>query len=409
MRRGFVRVLLPGVAAAVGLVLTAGAALAGPTTGPADAKTARVQALTADVTGVVTQLQAAEDAVVVAQEVAAIALDEYQQRQQAYQVARDEAAATKAKAAQADRARATAQQELEAFARSSYIDGSTIPGAASLFTFDGPADLVERAVLLGSVGSGRADVLVRLTLVQEQADRADAAAQAALTSAAGLQERASAALASARTAQRTARGQQAQLVGRRGGLQQQLDRDVAQLGQLVGAQQAAAILAAARTAAAGSSAKPRSLGVLVGNTAIAGRGSSAVARRAIAAAAQVLGTAYAWGGGGAAGPGPGIDLDAGVLGFDCSGLTQYAYARAGVAIPRNSRAQYAALPKVAREDLRPGDLVFWARDPGNPDTIHHVAIWLGGDRVLQAPESGDVVQISPMWWNGYAGAVRPSA
>jgi cell wall-associated NlpC family hydrolase len=134
-----------------------------------------------------------------------------------------------------------------------------------------------------------------------------------------------------------------------------------------------------------------------------------VARKAIAAAARMLGTPYAWGGGGSAGPGPGIDLDAGVVGFDCSGLTQYAYAQAGVRIPRNSRAQYSDLPKVARENLEPGDLVFWARDPGDPATIHHVAIWLGADRVLEAPESGDVVHIAAMSWAGYAGAVRPTA
>jgi cell wall-associated NlpC family hydrolase len=98
-----------------------------------------------------------------------------------------------------------------------------------------------------------------------------------------------------------------------------------------------------------------------------------------------------------------------VVGFDCSGLTQYAYAQAGISIPRNSRAQYAALPKVSAGNLQPGDLVFWASNPGNPSTIHHVAIYLGNDQVVQAPESGDVVKVSTMWWSGYAGAVRPSA
>jgi cell wall-associated NlpC family hydrolase len=118
---------------------------------------------------------------------------------------------------------------------------------------------------------------------------------------------------------------------------------------------------------------------------------------------------YAWGGGGARGPGQGIPPDSGVTGFDCSGLTQYAYAQAGISIPRNSRAQFASLPRVSRNDLLPGDLVFWATDPGDPDTIHHVALYLGGGRVVQAPESGDVVKVSDMWWSGYAGAVRPSA
>ena len=107
-----------------------------------------------------------------------------------------------------------------------------------------------------------------------------------------------------------------------------------------------------------------------------------------------LGLPYAWGGGGTNGPGPGLDPDAGVIGFDCSGLTQYAYAQAGISIPRNSRAQYAALPKVASNALRAGDLVFWANDPSDPDTIRHVAIYLGDGKVVQAPQSGDVVKVS---------------
>jgi peptidoglycan DL-endopeptidase RipA len=124
--------------------------------------------------------------------------------------------------------------------------------------------------------------------------------------------------------------------------------------------------------------------------------SSDAAQVAVDTAMAQLGDPYVWA---ASGP------DA----FDCSGLTQYAYARAGVAIPRNSRAQFASLPRVPVADLQPGDLVFWAQDPTNPDTIHHVAIYLGHGQVLQSPESGEVVTVSAIWWDGYAGAVRPSS
>jgi peptidoglycan DL-endopeptidase RipA len=130
---------------------------------------------------------------------------------------------------------------------------------------------------------------------------------------------------------------------------------------------------------------------------------------AIDAAMAQRGLPYAWGGGGTRGPGPGQAPDLGVVGFDCSGLTQYAYARAGIPIPRNSRAQYAALPKVDSDDLRPGDLVFWATSPADPGTIHHVAIYLGNEKMVEAPESGDIIKVSTMRWRGYAGAVRPSA
>ena len=138
-------------------------------------------------------------------------------------------------------------------------------------------------------------------------------------------------------------------------------------------------------------------------------GSSSAAATAIDAALEQLGPSYAWGGRGSAGPGGGWGIDEGVWGFDCSGLTQHAYAQAGIDIPRNCRAQYAALPLVGSDDLRAGDLVLWATDPGNPQTIHHVAIHLGDQRVVEAAQSGGVVTISPMRWYHYAGAVRPSA
>jgi cell wall-associated NlpC family hydrolase len=141
---------------------------------------------------------------------------------------------------------------------------------------------------------------------------------------------------------------------------------------------------------------------------LAGPGLPAAAAAAIDAAVASIGTPYARGGGGAKGPGPGVPPDRGVIGFDCSGLTQYAYAQAGISIPRNSRAQFTSLPRVPVADLQPGDLVFWATDPGDPRTIHHVALYLGQGRVLQAPESGDIVTVSKMWWTGYAGAGRPT-
>ncbi len=105
----------------------------------------------------------------------------------------------------------------------------------------------------------------------------------------------------------------------------------------------------------------------------------------------------------------GWGVDAGIVGFDCSGLTRYAYAQAGISIPRNSRAQYAALPSVSRSDLQRGDLVFWATDTGRPATIHHVALYLGDGQILEAPQSGSVIRFTSMRWSGFIGAVRPTA
>jgi cell wall-associated NlpC family hydrolase len=92
--------------------------------------------------------------------------------------------------------------------------------------------------------------------------------------------------------------------------------------------------------------------------------------------------------------------------FDCSGLVQYAYGHAGIAVPRTARPQYRASRPVAPADLLPGDLLFFATDKSNWDTIHHVGIYLGGGRMVHAPTTGDVVRVAPVWWAEYFGAGR---
>ena len=123
--------------------------------------------------------------------------------------------------------------------------------------------------------------------------------------------------------------------------------------------------------------------------------ASESARVAIAAAEQWLGTPYAWGGGDLNGPTLGFGSGAGTVGFDCSGLTRYAWAQAGVLLPRTSRDQWNApgVRVTTMAQLEPGDLVFFADDLGNPSTIFHVAMSLGGDAMIEAPQTGDVVKI----------------
>jgi cell wall-associated NlpC family hydrolase len=116
----------------------------------------------------------------------------------------------------------------------------------------------------------------------------------------------------------------------------------------------------------------------------------------VSSAARWLGTPYAWGGGDVHGPTEGFAQGAGTVGFDCSGLTLYAYAQVGITLPRTTGEQWL-VPGVRLEsfaELQPGDLVFFATDTGDPATIHHVAISLGDDAMLEAPRTGDVVRIT---------------
>lgn len=111
---------------------------------------------------------------------------------------------------------------------------------------------------------------------------------------------------------------------------------------------------------------------------------------ALAYARAQIGQPYLWGGEGNGG-------------FDCSGLVQAAYHSAGVALPRVAQAQYDAGTKVAGP-LAIGDLVFF----GTPTNVHHVGIYVGGGRMLDAPHTGAKVRVEPLF-SDYVGATRPLA
>jgi peptidoglycan DL-endopeptidase CwlO len=116
---------------------------------------------------------------------------------------------------------------------------------------------------------------------------------------------------------------------------------------------------------------------------VAGGGAQAAVKYAMAQ----VGKPYAHGG-----TGPGS--------FDCSGLTFRAWARAGVRIPRTSQQQWRQLPRVSVSRLRPGDVVVYFRQ------ATHVALYMGGGKVIQATRPGSDVQIAPLDSDPILGAVR---
>jgi cell wall-associated NlpC family hydrolase len=125
---------------------------------------------------------------------------------------------------------------------------------------------------------------------------------------------------------------------------------------------------------------------------------SAQAAGAIYFAQTKLGTPYLWGGEGLASQG---------YRFDCSGLTQAAYASVGIALPRVAADQWYAGPHPSRSQLQPGDLVFFAHDPHDPTTIHHVGIYVGGGYMNNAPHTGAVIRYDSIDSEGdYFGATR---
>jgi cell wall-associated NlpC family hydrolase len=395
--------------AAVCLVLAPGTALATPTN-PSDTQISQAQQAQATAAEQVGALSAAladaQAQVDAARAQSAIALDAFEAKQAEYDAAQVAAEQAAAAAQQARDDLAAARADLASFARQSYVQGSTSPTLEALMTADGPAQMVERAALLEAAGSHQGDVVVQVTAAEQQASAADAAAQTALASAADLKQQAADALAAAEALEADARAQAASLASRQAAMQQQLEQAQQAVSGLEGARAAAQQYAAEQAAAAQRAVSPAGS---AGPATTAGAGSSSAVETAISAARRYLGTIYAWGGGSLTGPSAGWGIDSGIVGFDCSGLTRYAYAQAGISIPRNSSAQYTALPKVSRADLQRGDLVFWATNTRSAATIHHVAIYLGNGQILEAPQSGSVIRVTSMRWGGFIGGARPSA
>ena len=142
----------------------------------------------------------------------------------------------------------------------------------------------------------------------------------------------------------------------------------------------------------GASVKPQTAGIQ----------SSGAANLVISTGLSLQGTPYSWGGGNIGGPTTGTNQGNGTVGFDCSSFVQYAFARVGVMLPRTTNAQInCGTPIVPVTDAQPGDLLFF----GNAQVPDHVGIYIGNNRMVESPRTGDVVKTTSVNLNGVA-AVR---
>jgi cell wall-associated NlpC family hydrolase len=116
--------------------------------------------------------------------------------------------------------------------------------------------------------------------------------------------------------------------------------------------------------------------------------STGAANLVISTGLSLQGVPYSWGGGSIGGPTTGTNQGNGTVGFDCSSFVQYAFARVGVMLPRTTYAQINCGTAITPTDAQPGDLLFF----GNPQSPDHVAIYIGNNRMVEAPHTGDVIK-----------------
>ncbi len=317
-----------------------------------------------------------------------------------------------AAAAAAERARADADAWITAWFQQADVLGplSVLSGTA------GPQDVAARAHLREAVAADQRTALDGAELTRIAAANADSRARAAREEADAAAARAAEArtaadaeLARVRADTDAQEARLRELTGERDAAESRL-RELEAVDPDLAAQRerAEAFDAAATARDEARDARVRLAARADGQDALAAAGidtagMSEEARTVIVRALSQLGVVYAWGGGDTAGPTKGI-RDGGVAdsfgdfaktGFDCSGLMIYAFAAVGKELPHYSGYQAEAGPRVPLAERRPGDLLFWAEDDG-AGAVHHVALYLGGDQMVEAPESGKTVRIVPL-------------
>jgi peptidoglycan DL-endopeptidase CwlO len=268
----------------------------------------------------------------------------------AEQQATADAAAAAAAAAHA--AVAAFEPQLRALAQTT---GTTQSRLAAFLTGASASDVVQQMTTLDLIASHTEGLIGEVSRAQRAAEEAQAAADAASAQAA----------ASLAELER----QQAEVQARSAQYQQEFDRLTAAERTVVA------------TALAGPSLEAPATASVVAEV------TSDAARTIISAALAQVGKPYATGG-----TGPGS--------FDCSGLTQYAYAAAGISLPHSSRAQSTMGTPVSRGELQPGDLVFYY------SPVSHVAIYIGNGQIVHARTYGVPLAVTSVDMRGYAGARR---
>ncbi|MCW2603632.1 MAG: hydrolase [Pseudonocardiales bacterium] len=346
------------------------------------------------------------------------------------QASEDAAAAAQAAVAAAQAAVVAAQERFNQFARASYMAGSVGGTGGSLLTSTDPSSVLALADVRSYASANQLDAISGLNKATVEQSNADAVARDAVNQQTAMKAAADDAMHQATAALNGAVAQKQSLDGQMVLIQQQLAAAQIALTGLADqraayakwqVEEAARIAAeearkAAEAAAALAAVKSGSSNVSQQVAATpSGSWTPQLGQQAVAEAKGWIGQAYSWAGGNLNGPtygvnSPGTDgyNDSKVYGFDCSGLMLYAwYQSAGLKMPHYAASQYGyGSVHPSNSSLVAGDLLFYSTN-GKVAGIHHVAMYVGGGQMIEAPNSGATVRVTSVRLGGdYFGATR---
>jgi cell wall-associated NlpC family hydrolase len=350
---------------AVALATLVSTAIVGLTAAPADADSLKERIASAEA-----RLHALDEKA----EAAAERYNKARIELQADQQKAEQAAATLARA---ERHLTAQEKAVAAFANAAY-QGQGFDTAFGI-TAESPQEFLDKTTTLQAVADSQSRMLADLAAARRQHEQAQSTASAAVAA----QQASTKQMEADRQTVLDAADEQQQSLRDLQEQQRQIIAAAKARAERIAAERAAAALAA-RQAAAAAAAQALST-QSVSAPPVHGSGGASVA---VQWAYKELGKPYVWG---AAGPDS----------FDCSGLTQYVWGKAGVYLSHYTGAQWNEGAHVDRSQLQPGDLVFFGSD------LHHVGIYIGDSKMIEAPYTGANVRISDAFRSDYAGAVRP--
>jgi cell wall-associated NlpC family hydrolase len=349
----------------------------------------------------------------------------------------------------ARKARADAQIAMSVFAADSYRGAGDLGKLSALMTSDSPTNFLSRAATLSALARHQESVIMAMTTTQTKQAAAQSVADQALSDQKAAGIAAANAKDSAIAAVNAQAGQIAAITASQQDLQAQLAvlqgtaKDLAtaraqglkRLAEEAAAAAAAAKAAKAAAEAAAQAARQRAAEEAAAAAAVAaehndgaggnagnsgdGTGSSGIVppgghsistpaqrQQAIAFAYSQVGIWYRWAGAGEVGPTVTSSGVQNIAGYDCSGLTMRAYETAGISLAHYTGAQWDNGIHVSRDQLQPGDLVFFATNTNDPSTIHHVGIYIGNGQMIDAPATGEQIGVHNAFRPDYIGAVQ---